>query len=141
MKSLQNVWEKKEQLTKCQLFLWFYPLLSHLCDFSGENNLCLGRTIDTVGLDTDNDTTTSLQEKMGIQSDNSGLIRLSNIGEDYIDHPDQHPVSKRMSSIFNNWDDVGTVSGHSNKITARSVGEFNSINSSSGSNDISNMTD
>ena len=42
---------------KGQLLLGLNLLLTHLLDLAGEHNLGLGRGVDTVGLDGDNDTT------------------------------------------------------------------------------------
>lgn len=42
-----------------------------------------------------------LQEQSGVDTDNSGLIGLGNIGEDDIDHRDEHPVSHRLAGILN----------------------------------------
>jgi hypothetical protein len=128
-------------LTQRQLLLRFYPLLSHLLDLTCKHDFRLGCAVDTVGLDRHNDTTTGLQEQVGVQADNSGLVRLSNIGEDDINHADQHSVSQGVSGVFNNGDDVGAVGSHADQITARSVREFNSVDSSSRTNDISDVTD
>lgn len=59
---------------------------SHPLDFVNEHNLRLGRAVDAACLDTDQDSTTILQECMGIQAHNTSLIGLGNVGEDDIDH-------------------------------------------------------
>lgn len=128
-------------LTQRQLFLGLYPLLSHLLDLSGEHNLGLGGTVDTAGLDGDDDTTAFLQELVGIETHDTGLVRLGNVCEDDIDHADEHPVAERVSGILNNGDDVGTVGSHANQVTAGTVRELDSVHSSSRSDDISNVTD
>jgi hypothetical protein len=126
---------------KGQLLQRLDALLSHLLNFSGENLLRWRGTVNAVGFDRNDNTTANLEEQVGVQADDTGLIRLRNIGEDNIDHRDQHSVAERVASVFNDWDDVCTVGGHVDQISARSVGELDSEDSSSGANDISNVRD
>ena len=49
-----------------------------------------------------------LQEVMGIESHNTGLIGLGNIGKDNIDHTDEHSVFQWVSSVFDNRNDIGS---------------------------------
>ena len=128
-------------LTKCELFLGFYLLVSHLLHLTGKDNFWLGRAVNTVGLDTDKDTAASLQEKMGVETDNTGLIRLGNVSEDDIDHANEHAVAERVTGVLDDGDNVGTVGSHANQVTARTVGELDSIDSSSRSNNISDVAD
>jgi predicted xylose isomerase-like sugar epimerase len=53
-----------------------------------------------------------LNEHSGIHSQNTGLIGLSNISEDNIDHRHEHSVLLGMSGILDNWDDVGALLSH-----------------------------
>ena len=124
-----------------QLLPRLYSLLSHLLDFLGEHHFGLGRTVDTVGLDTDNDTTLALEEHVRIKADNTGLVRLGNVGKDSVDHGDEHTVAKRVTGILDDGDNVGTVGSHANQVTARTVRELNGVDVSGGSDDISDVTD
>lgn len=126
---------------KGQLLPRLYSLVSHLLDFLGEHNLRLGRTVDTVGLNTDNATTLTLEEHVRIETDDTGLVRLGNIGEDCVDHGDKHTVAERVSGILDNGDNVGAVGGHANQVTTRTVGELNGVDVSGGSDNISDVTD
>lgn len=124
-----------------QLLLGFDLLLSHLLHLTSENNLGFGRAVDTVGLDGDNDTTLVLQEHVGIQADNTGLIGLGNIGEDNVNHGNEHTVAERVSGVLDDGNNVGAVGGHANQITARTVGELNSVDVSGRPDNISDVTD
>ena len=126
---------------KGQLLLGLDLLLSHLLDFLGEHDLGLGRTVDTVGLDTDNNTTLFLEEHVGVEANNTGLVRLGNIGKDGIDHGHEHTVAERVSGVLDNGDDVGTVGGHANQVTAGTVGELNGIDVSGRSDNVSDVAD
>jgi len=70
---------------------------------------------------------TVLQEIFAVQSDNSSLISLGNIGEDTVNHTDEHSVFKGLSGITNDGDDVSSLLGHSDQISSGSVGEFDSV--------------
>ena len=126
---------------KSQLFLGLDLLLSHLLDLLGEHDLGLGRTVDTVGLDTDNNTTLFLEEHVGVEANNTGLVGLGNIGKDSIDHGHEHTVAERVSGVLDNGDDVGTVGGHANQVTAGTVRELNGIDVSGRSDNVSDVAD
>jgi hypothetical protein len=74
-----------------------------------------------------------------VKTNDTGLIGLSNIGEDAVYHADQHTVLERVTGILNNGDDVCAVSGHVDQITTGTVGELDGENGSLGTNDISNV--
>lgn len=80
-----------------------------------------------------------LEEVVSVQSDDTGLIRLSNIGEHDIDHGEEHSVLVGVTGILNDRDNVGSLLGHVDEITTRSVRELYSVNSSFGTNDIGNV--
>lgn len=88
--------------------LWLDTLFSHNVDFAGKD-LCgrCGR-IDTVCLDRDDDSATVLEEMVGVESNDTCLIGLSDIGKDDIDHLNEHSVFLGVTSVFNNGDSVGT---------------------------------
>lgn len=80
-----------------------------------------------------------LEEILRVESDNTGLIRLSNISEDDINHTDKHSIFLRVTSILNNGDDVCSLLSKVNQITARSMRELNSIDNTLGSDNIRAM--
>jgi hypothetical protein len=116
-------------------------LCPQLLDFLCEDSLSRSCAVDTVGLDGDDDTATNLQEHVGVESNDTGLVGLGNVGKDTVDHGDEHSVSERVTGILNNGDDVGAVLGHVDKITARSVGEFDGVDVSGRANEIGDVTD
>lgn len=124
-----------------KLLLGLDLLLTHLLDFAGEHNLGGGCGVDTAGLDGDEDTTTLLEEHVGVETDDTGLVRLGNVGEDHVNHGDKHAVAERVTGILNNGDNVGAVSGHADQITAGTVGELDSVNVAGRSDDISDVGD
>lgn len=65
---------------------------SETLDLVSEDNLRLGRAVDTAGLDTDQNTTLVLEEHVCIETDDTGLIGLGNVGEDDVDHGDEESV-------------------------------------------------
>lgn len=124
-----------------QLLLWLDLLVSHLLHFTCEYHFRLGRAVDTAGLDGDDHTTTGLEEHVGVQSDDTGLVGLGNIGEDDVDHGDEHAVAQRVSGVLDNGDNVGAVSRHADQVTAGTVGEFDTVDVASRSDDVSNVGD
>lgn len=111
-----------------ELLLGLQPLLTHLLNLTGEDGLRCGRAVDTVGLDGHDDTTTVLQEKVGVEANNTGLVGLGNIGEDAVNHRDKHAVLERVTGVLDNRNDIGAVGSHVDEITARTVRELNSVN-------------
>jgi hypothetical protein len=65
---------------------------SETLNFVSKDNLRLGRAVDTAGLDTDQNTTFVLEEHVRIETDDTGLIGLGNVGEDDVDHGDEESV-------------------------------------------------
>lgn len=124
-----------------KLLLGLDAHLPQLGNFLGENGLGGGSRVDTIGLDGDDDTTANLQEETGVKTDDTGLIRLGDIGEDAVDHADKHTVLEGVTGILDNGDDVCAVGGHVDQITTRAVGELDGEDGSLGANDVSNVGD
>ena len=61
-----------------QLLPWLHHLSLKLLNFLGEHSLGGRGRVDTARLDRDDDVTLVLQEVVGVQSYDTGLIRLSN---------------------------------------------------------------
>jgi len=124
---------------ECQLLLRLDPLFPELDDLSCENSFRGGGTVNAVGLDRDHDAATNFEELVGVQSNDTGLVRLRNIGEDAVDHRDEHAVLERVASILDDRDDVGAVRSHVDEISARSVREFDGEDSAGRANNIGNV--
>ena len=135
------------------LLLWLDSFCLHFLDLLRKHDLRICSRIDTICFDGDHNTAIQLKEHMGIQSDNTRLIRLtlatprkrldeylSDICKDDIHHIDQHSVFLRMSSIFDNRNDIGTFLGHIEQISTASMTEFNGVYDSGFSHNIGDMT-
>lgn len=126
---------------KGKLLLGLDALLPKLLDLASEDSLRRGSGVDTAGLDGDHDTTTNLEELVGVETDDTGLIGLGNVGEDAVDHADEHAVLERVTGVLNDGDNVGAVGGHVDKISAGTVGELDSEDGTSRTDDIGNVRD
>lgn len=76
---------------------------------------------------------------MAVESDNTGLIGLGNIGEDDIDHADEHAVLHGVTGILNDGDDVGALLGHVDEVTSGTVRELDGVDVSGGADDIGDV--
>jgi hypothetical protein len=124
-----------------ELLLGLDAHLPQLGDFLSEDSLGCGSRVDTVGLDGDDDTTANLQEETSVETDNTGLIGLGNVGEDAVDHADEHTVLERVTGILDDGNDVCAVGGHVDQVTTGAVRELDSEDGSLRTNDISNVRD
>ena len=103
-------------------------LLLELFDFLGVDNLgSLGR-VDATGLDGNDEVASVLNEHSGIQTEDTGLIGLGDVSEDHINHGYEHSVLLGVSGVLNNGDNVGSLLGHVDEVTAGSLGELDSVN-------------
>lgn len=78
---------------------------------------------------------------MGVETDDTGLIGLSNVGENAVDHAHEHAVLERVTGVLNDGNNVGAVGGHVDKISAGTVGELDGEDGTSGTDDIGNVRD
>lgn len=124
-----------------QLVLGLHRFGAHLLDLVGEDFGSGSRAVDTVGLDGDEDTATNLEEPVGVHGDDTGLVGLSNIGEDDVDHRDNHAVTSGLTGILNNGDDVGALGSHGDQITTRALGELDSVDVAGRTNEVSDVRD
>lgn len=116
-------------------------LSSHLLDLVGEDLGSGSSAVDTVGLDGDENTTANLEEPVGVHGDNTGLIGLGNIGKDDIDHGDDHAVTGRLTGVLNNGNNVGSLGGHGDEITAGSGRELDGVDVASRTDNVSDVRD
>lgn len=126
---------------KGKLLLGLDALLPELDDFTCEHGLGGGGGIDTVGLDGNEDTTSDLEEQVCVEADNTGLIGLGNIGENAVDHADEHAVLEGVTGILDNGDDVCAVGGHVDQITAGTVRELDGVDGTGGTDNIGDVGD
>src|ERR1700753_4196587 len=89
-----------------QLLLGLDPLLSQLDHLPREHSLWRRCRINAIRLDTDDHAAANLQELMGVEPNDTRLIRLCDVGEDAVYHRHQHAVLERMSGVLNDRDDV-----------------------------------
>ena len=114
---------------------------SHLLNLGGEDLGRRGRAVNAVCLDGDENTASDLKEPVGVHGDNTSLVRLGNIGKDDIDHGDNHAVTSRLTGVFDDGDNVGSLRGHADQVTARSGRELDGINITGWANNIGNVRD
>jgi hypothetical protein len=124
-----------------QLFLGLDTFFLELLNFTSEDGGRINSRVNAGSLDGDDNVTIVLQEVVSIECDDTSLIRLGNISKDNIDHRDKHTVLVGVTSIFNDWDNVCSLLGHVDQITSRSVRELNGIDSTFGTNNVSNVRD
>ena len=105
----------------------------------GENSLGGDCGINAVSLDGDNEVATSLQEVVGVQSHDTGLIGLGNVSENAVHHIDEHAVLQGVAGILNDGDNVGAGLGHVDEVTAGTVGEFHGVHNTLGAHNVRNM--
>jgi hypothetical protein len=85
---------------KGKLLLRLDASLPELVYFSGENSLGRGGRVNAVSLNGDEDTAANLEEVLGVENDDTGLIGLGNISEDAVDHADEHAVFQWMTGVL-----------------------------------------
>lgn len=105
-------------------------LLLELFDLLSVHNLGgLGR-IDAASLDRDHKVASVLDEHASVEAEDTGLIGLGDVGEDHINHGYEHSVLLGVSGVLNDGDDVGSLLGHVDEITAGSLGELDGVDGS-----------
>lgn len=95
--------------------------------------------VNTGSLDGNNEMSSVLDEHMGVVSQDSSLIGLGDISEDTVDHRYKHSIFLGVSSIFNDRDDVSTFLSHVDEITSDTLGEFNGVDVTLGSDEITDV--
>jgi len=95
-------------------FDWSEFLFLELFNFRSVNELWGFGGINAGSFDGDDEMSSVLYEVSSVKSENTGLIWLSDISEDDINHRHEHSIFLWMSSILNDWDNVGSLFGHVN---------------------------
>ncbi len=111
-------------------FLWGQTFLSKFLCFSLENYFRTLSTINTTCFDCDHENSSIFQEPLTVHSDDSCLIRLSDISEYEIDHFYQKPVVLRFSSVFDDRNDVVSLLSHRDQVSSASSRELNGVKDS-----------
>jgi len=124
-----------------KLFKGLDVLLPELGNLTGVDGSSRGSRVNAVGLDGDDDMAAALQELVRIHGHDTGLIWLGNIGEDDVNHTDEHAVALGHTGILDDGDNVGALLGHVQQITAHAVGELDGINQASGTDPVSDVRD
>lgn len=81
----------------------------------------------------------SFQEVVRVESDNSSLVGLRNIGEDDVDHADEHSVLVRVTGVLDDRNNVGSSLRDVEQISAGSVRELDGVDETFGSDDVRNV--
>lgn len=116
-------------------------LLLHSLDLLREDGLGRSCRVDAAGLDRDHAVTADLQEVLGVDPNDTGLVGLGDIRKDGVDHGDEHPVLVGVTGILDDGDDVGTLLRHVEELTAGAVGELNGVDSPGGPDKVGNVRD
>jgi len=127
------IWLKRKSLDWSEFFFL------KLFDLRSVNELWGFGRINARSFDGNHEMTSVLYEVSSVKSENTGLIWLSDICEDDINHRHEHSIFLWMSSILNDWDNIGSLFSHVNQISTGSLRELDSVNASSWSNEISNV--
>lgn len=90
-------------------------------------------------LDSNHEVASVLQVLSAVDSHDSGLVWLGNIGEDEVNHFDKESVIPRLSGVQDQWDDVGPLFGHVQQLSSTPRGELNGVENSGRSDDIGNV--
>jgi hypothetical protein len=113
-----------------ELFLWLELFGFEFVDFGCEDGLGRRRRVNATGLDRNHKVSVVLEEVVGVECDNAGLVGLCHVGEHGVDHADQHAILVRVTSVFDDRYDVCAFFGHVEEITTRTMGKFDGVNES-----------
>jgi len=80
-----------------------------------------------------------LEKMVRIEGNDTGLVWLRDIGEDAINHADEHSVLVRVSGVLDNRNNICPRLGHVEQISSRAVRELDSVDESFRADDVGNM--
>jgi len=95
--------------------------------------------VDAVGLDRDYKVTAVLEEPLAVNGHDTGLVGLGDIGEDDVDHIDEHAVADRLPGVVDDGMDVGPLLAQVNEISPAPLRELNGIANTALTNDVTDM--
>lgn len=78
---------------------------------------------------------------MRILCDDTGLVGLGHVCEDYVDHADQEAIILGLPGVVDDGDDVGALLGHVDQVSSYSMRELNSVDNAGRADDIRHVRD
>jgi hypothetical protein len=124
-----------------ELLMRLDVLCLHSLDLGGKDGLGGGGRVDTRGLDGDDNVSSVLEEVVRVEGNDSGLVRLGDVGKDDVDHREEHAVLVGVSGILDDGDDVRSLLGHVDQVSAGSVRELDGVDGSLRSDNVGNVRD
>lgn len=145
-----------------ELFPRLDLFLLQLLDLTGKDDGSVHGRVDTVGLeeksssanlantscsapqthlDGNNNVAALFQEHVGVHGNDTSLVGLRNIRKHSVDHANEHPVLLRVPCVLDNRDNVRPLLGNVDKVTARTVREFDGVDETGGSDNVRDVTD
>lgn len=82
-----------------------------------------------------------LQEVLGIQRDDTSLVRLGNVSEDCVNHSHEHSVLVWMTGVLDDRDDVGALLGDVDEIATGTMREFYGVDETLWTHDVTDVRD
>merc|ERR1740121_788850 len=107
-----------------QLLLRFHSILAQFVDLRRENRLWRRRRVNTIRFDGNNNPSCVLQKKRRIMCNDTRLIWLGNISENYIHHANKHAIPLWLASIFHDRNDVRSTLRHVGEISTATMRKF-----------------
>mmetsp|Transcript_15451 Transcript_15451/g.39861 ORF Transcript_15451/g.39861 Transcript_15451/m.39861 type:complete len:311 (-) Transcript_15451:133-1065(-) len=110
-----------------ELLEWLELLVLELGYLLRKDVLRRGSGIDAVRLDRDHAVALVLEEEVRVHRHDARLVGLRHIGEDAVDHADQHAVLLRVARILDDRDDVGALLGDVDEVATGAVRELDGV--------------
>jgi len=126
---------------ECDLFLGLHLLCLHLVNFGGKHGGRFSCGVNAAGLDGNDEVSTVLQEVVCVKGYDLSLIGLGDIGKDDINHTEKHAVLVWVTGILNDGNDVCSLLGNVDQITARTMRELNSVHQTLRADNIGHVGD
>ena len=82
-----------------------------------------------------------LQKQVCVEANNAGLVWLSDVGEDAVDHGHKHAVPQRVARVVDDRDYVRPVLRHVHQVPAAAVAELNRVHVAGWTNDVGDVGD
>ncbi len=78
-------------------------------------------------LDRNDVVATDFEKVLGVEADDTGLVGLGDVGEDRVDHADDHAILVRMAGVLDDGNDVRAFLGDVEEVSARAVRELDCV--------------
>jgi len=114
-------------------------LLAQLLDLVGVDDLGSHGAVNAAGLDGDHEVATVLNEVGSVKAEDTSLIGLGHIGEDHVDHGDEHAVLLGVARVLNDGDNVGALLSHVDQVAAYALRELDGVDGSGGANQVGDV--